>query len=511
VPIVGRVGRAEGSLIATFPAAELSLDQAERLCVLCREIADAPDAETALRLLTDRIFQILGVSAIVYRRDVGPLKLTAQADAEPPSAAPAPAELVAALQKQGPSVVAIELDGGARRQWTAVGLSDRGPTESTLLLPGDWTTSPAASWLRIFVAAVSLCLQLVGARREHARSQELAMTAYDLTRQVGSLSDRESVHHLIVEATARAVRADRGALAVFDNKTARLDIVATHGHAEELVGRVQIQPGEGIIGGVFASGRALLVTDITRVPGLPRARAHPYRTPSFIAVPLVAGREVLGVLTLADRSDGKPFDHSNLTMARVLAVTAALALERENFARQSQELSLLAAVDPLTGLFNRRYFEARLDVELERARRHGTELALLFVDIDDFKVFNDSFGHLTGDSVLRHVAETLRRAVRALDVCTRYGGDEFAVLVSGADPEAALRSAERIRQRVSANPWESPAGGARSDVTVSVGVTFLASTDQATSLVTRADLALYRAKAGGKNCVRMFSPENSWN
>ncbi|MBE3071882.1 MAG: GGDEF domain-containing protein, partial [Acidobacteria bacterium] len=210
-----------------------------------------------------------------------------------------------------------------------------------------------------------------------------------------------------------------------------------------------------------------------------------------------------GVLTLTDRHDGLPFTRSDLTTARALAAPAALALAREQLDERAQELAHAAAVDPLTGLFNRRYFETRIAEEIQRARRYGLDLALLIVDADDFKGLNDRLGHLAGDRVLKMMADVLRRSVRAFDVCTRFGGEEFAILMPGSDVKSATHSAERIRHRVDTYRFEEDLLTPQVHPTISVGVAVLSADVTAQDLIGRADRALYRAKADGKNCVRL--------
>jgi diguanylate cyclase (GGDEF)-like protein len=142
-----------------------------------------------------------------------------------------------------------------------------------------------------------------------------------------------------------------------------------------------------------------------------------------------------------------------------------------------------------------------LGEELQRSRRHEIPLALLLIDIDDFKVVNDSYGHLAGDVVLRDVAEILRRSVRVFDVCARFGGEEFVIIMPGSTAESAMRIAERIRERIETyRPSDRLLSAMR--ITVSIG---LAVSDLGTTvgqLLTQADGALYSAKHAGKNRVR---------
>ncbi len=333
------------------------------------------------------------------------------------------------------------------------------------------------------------------------RCEQVLVATYTFSRNLAQTPTADALHQLIVAAMADEVGAELAALAIYQEDQQRLAIVATHGYPAVLVEDLRIAPGSGVLGGVFASRQPMLVIDATR-----ERAAHPrrlrYRTGSFMAVPLFAGHYGLGVIALTDRRDGLPFTRSDLTAIRALAAPAALALARERLDLRAQELAHAAAVDSLTGLFNRRYFETRIAEEIQRARRYGLDLALLIVDADDFKALNDRLGHLVGDRVLKTMGDLLRRSVRAFDVCTRFGGEEFAIVLPGSDAKSATLSAERIRHRI--DSYRFDAGLLPPDVhpTISVGVAVLTAEASAQDLLGQADRALYRAKAEGKNCVR---------
>ena len=334
------------------------------------------------------------------------------------------------------------------------------------------------------------------------RCEQVLVASYALARNLAHADAPRDLHQLIVDTVSAEIGADMASLATYDESQQRLAIVATCGYPAVLVEDLRIAPGVGVMGGVFASRQPLLVTDAARErAGQPRRLR--YRTGSFMALPLFAGRDGLGVLTVTDRRDGLPFTRSDLTTARALAAPAVLALARERLDARAQALALAAAVDPLTGLFNRRYFETRITEEIQRARRYGLDLALLIVDADDFKALNDRLGHLAGDRVLKAMADVLRRSVRAFDVCTRFGGEEFAILMPGSDSKSATHSAERIRQRIDTYRFEDGLLTPHVHPTISIGVAVLSADATAQDLIGRADRALYRAKADGKNCVRL--------
>lgn len=174
------------------------------------------------------------------------------------------------------------------------------------------------------------------------------------------------------------------------------------------------------------------------------------------------------------------------------------------------ELRRLATTDPLTELANRRHFLAQVELEVELSQRYANPVALLMLDIDYFKQVNDRYGHAIGDSVLRHFATVARQVLRKVDLLGRLGGEEFAVLLPGTDPEGAHQLAERLRQTIASSPASTPAG--LIGITVSIGVTLFEPTDTtADRVLARADRALYRAKDLGRNRVETDLPEQPAN
>ncbi|MBI4799604.1 MAG: diguanylate cyclase [Desulfarculus sp.] len=170
-----------------------------------------------------------------------------------------------------------------------------------------------------------------------------------------------------------------------------------------------------------------------------------------------------------------------------------------------EELRHLSVTDGLTGLYNQRFFYATLARELESARRYGTLLCLLMLDLDNFKSYNDRHGHLEGDRVLAASAQELRRQVRTTDLACRYGGEEFAVLLPRSSLEEALTVAQRVRQGIAALRFSPLDGQGQADsVTVSVGVADLRLGESPEELVSRADQALYTAKNQGRDRVAVY-------
>jgi len=173
-----------------------------------------------------------------------------------------------------------------------------------------------------------------------------------------------------------------------------------------------------------------------------------------------------------------------------------------------EETERSAVTDPLTGLYNRRFFRSTFDREVRRGRRYGVMLSLIMLDLDGFKQVNDEYGHLFGDLVLRRVAKLVRRAIRESDTASRYGGEEFAIILPETDRLGSYAVAERIRCRVESAFAQRPTGGRPVTMTVSGGIAAYPEDGiDLTEILLRADEALYRAKALGKNRISLHYSE----
>jgi diguanylate cyclase (GGDEF)-like protein len=179
----------------------------------------------------------------------------------------------------------------------------------------------------------------------------------------------------------------------------------------------------------------------------------------------------------------------------------------EELERLNAQLTDMANRDALTGLYNHRYFREVLDKELARAERHDRVFSLVFIDIDHFKNYNDTHGHLAGDDLLRRLAGVLRQQSRKSTVVVRYGGEEFVLLVPEADQDAARQFAENLRRAVEQHPFPGRECQPSGKLTLSLGVAaFPVSGRTSTELIDHADKALYRSKHGGRNLVSVWDP-----
>jgi diguanylate cyclase (GGDEF)-like protein len=216
--------------------------------------------------------------------------------------------------------------------------------------------------------------------------------------------------------------------------------------------------------------------------------------PAPIEVPIVLRGTPIGLLTVEDDVPVRVWEEEEMMMVRTIADHLAVGIGN---ARLYKLAEAQAITDDLTGLFNRRHFDERLDREVQLAERSGGPVSLVLLDLDHLKRVNDRFGHPAGDAVLRYVGATLKAVVRTVDICARYGGEEFGVILPYTDQSGALLAAERIRAALSTTPLQLVGR-----VTASFGVaTYPSVGPSAAELVVAADRAMYAAKNAGRDRI----------
>ncbi|MEH3118352.1 MAG: GGDEF domain-containing protein [Methylorubrum populi] len=219
-----------------------------------------------------------------------------------------------------------------------------------------------------------------------------------------------------------------------------------------------------------------------------------------LIVAFLLGYAVFGFLHV-----GAPISTADLVVSAILAAGGAFVLIVAQLSDlTTSDIARIAALerdairDPLTGLFNRRYLEAKLDEEINRSRRSGAPFSVLIIDLDHFKHINDTYGHLAGDFVIRHVSNLLIEQVRAGDTVVRYGGEEFVVLAPDSDLDEVMVFGERIREGIAADVVPLP-DGRELIVTASLGAAMFVADETPAQFLRRADEALYDAKRSGRN------------
>ncbi|HEY7693227.1 MAG TPA: GAF domain-containing protein [Gaiellaceae bacterium] len=255
--------------------------------------------------------------------------------------------------------------------------------------------------------------------------------------------------------------------------------------------------GQGITGWAVAHRSPVLANEAHLDPRVEFVPGTPPDPEALISVPLIARGSLKGALNIYRIGEDASFDHDEFELARWFGDAAALALDN---AQIRARLEHLAHTDSLTGLYNHRYFHERLRAELSRAGRAHDSVALMMLDIDDFKRVNDVCGHAEGDEVLQTIAGALRETVRISDVVCRVGGEEFALILPSCSSADALGTAQRLKARLA-----EVSSGASGGVTLSAGVALGPEhAMNARELVACAEAAMMTAKAQGKDRVVVF-------
>jgi diguanylate cyclase (GGDEF)-like protein len=325
-----------------------------------------------------------------------------------------------------------------------------------------------------------------------------------------SCADPIKTYNSIVSNSRELLRAERASLMVFDEAANNLVLKAATGLAADPSSFSPVRVGEGVSGEVIDTGKAVVVTDL-RTAGRKAAPAERrYKTNSFISYPIaISGRKV-GVLNVTDKSGGGTYDEVDLSLLEIIGPQVALALERAEWQERATEFQLMSITDSLTALPNRRYLEERLAEELNRSKRYDYSMSFLMIDIDDFKAYNDKNGHQAGDLALQITAHCLKGALRSADVASRYGGEEFCILLPQTAMAEAAVIADRIRQRVATTHFPHGKTQPLGRVTISVGVsTFTKNVDTPENIIAAADRALYQAKSLGKDRTEFYGERDA--
>ncbi len=311
------------------------------------------------------------------------------------------------------------------------------------------------------------------------------------------------VHDAAIEGARGVCEFDFAALALFEKKAGSFTVARAVGQgAEAIEGRTFNDP---------TSVAAMVAKNKLALPAGGSWRDHDdaylfdpsTRMPKFdslLVLPLLVKDEVIGTFTVAARGSGA-FPADRREMLGVVANQVAISLQN---AGMVQALEEQATTDGLTGLVNHRTFQERFSAMLGRADRLKFSVAILLTDIDHFKKVNDNYGHPTGDEVLRRVAAILKANARKIDICARYGGEEFAIVLEATDQAGARQLAERVRQEIGQQAFESSKGPFKA--TLSLGVAVYPQDAQIKAeLIARADQSLYAAKHGGRNRTVCFA------
>ena len=330
---------------------------------------------------------------------------------------------------------------------------------------------------------------------------------YNISQAVNFIDDLKRLLRVILNKALETIDAEKGSLMLYNFAENILQTKVVYGLADKnleteinngLVECSKIKVGEGIAGTVFVEKKSIISNLGQNDPRF-IDNGHELNVNSLLCVPLIAKGEPIGVINITNKLNGKLFNKQDLEFIEALANQAAIAID-------NAKLYELATKDGLTKLYIYRHFYTLLENEIKRSSRYNHEMTLLMMDIDNFKSVNDTYGHPVGDQVLREIASCISQTVRKIDIASRYGGEEFTVILPETNINDAKIIAERIRKNISQIKIN-----VKDDInicpTVSIGMSEYPSCalDEQT-LIELADVALYNAKNSGKNCICEYNP-----
>ncbi len=317
----------------------------------------------------------------------------------------------------------------------------------------------------------------------------------EVTTALTSLLDIDQVLGEMLARSVRLAKATAGTIILVDDRgRAQRKIAVRNDKPYEVDERALSRVLErGLARWVFEAGVPARIDDTLEDPRWLRIDNNGQSSRSAVCLPVWRRRRILGILTLT-HSRPRHFDDDLLELLQAIAGQAGIAIEN---AQLFGEVQRLAITDSLTGLWNRRHFIDRAEAAFASGPR---PLAAVMIDVDHFKSVNDERGHLVGDAVLVEVARRIQACVPEGALLGRFGGEEFALMMPGADLDAARAAAECVRRGVSASPVETPAGPLT--ITVSVGVAAVDEARDLNEILKRADERLYEAKREGRDRVR---------
>ena len=336
-------------------------------------------------------------------------------------------------------------------------------------------------------------------RRLRETSRRLQVLG-EIVATANSILEPRRVINVIMSQIQELIPSEAWSILLVDEETGELAFEMALGEKSSDLNDTRIKLGEGVAGWVAQTGEPAIVNDVRRDPRFQSKfdELTRFRTRSILCAPLISRGRTIGVVEIMNRAMGTRFTKKDMNLLLTLVEPAAIALENAFLFQKTEQL---AVTDDLTKLYNSRYLNSYLEQAIGRARESSGSLAVMFLDLDGFKSINDCHGHYYGSRSLREVGSLIRSAVREEDVVSRYGGDEFVIVLPDTDAEGALAVAERIRSALKGHRFLSEYG-LEARISASLGLSLYPDHGkEPQELMQKADQAMYSVKVRGKDAV----------
>ena len=320
---------------------------------------------------------------------------------------------------------------------------------------------------------------------------------YDLGLKLTACQSLSGLLFSTVEEATKLTNTPAGSVAIFNERRGKMSLGAVKGFSEKFSKRMEwtLRKG-GLTHSILNSKEPLVIEDIRQYRGFDSPIMLNEGIRSLMASPLVLEGKIVGILYVNDFIVRR-FNAREISLFWLMSKIATNTIEK----LQEQKITMeMAITDGLTGLYNHRYFVKRLAEETKRAKRHGSKMVLAIVDIDDFKRYNDSHGHLKGNKLLQKVGSMMKKHFREVDVLARIGGDEFAIIFPDTAPKEAMRAVDRFRKKVAEKLKRGKQKNSIRSATFSAGIAWFPWNGRSPhQLIEQTDRVLYEAKRSGKN------------
>lgn len=321
----------------------------------------------------------------------------------------------------------------------------------------------------------------------------------ELFERIDGIKDIDELVDYTVRGVTNIFGANRCSIMLLDKDNTTLVVRGAHGLPKEAIRDTKIKLGESVSGLVAKRGEAVVVKNIEYDNRFGRIKASQYLGRSFMVAPLEFDDQIIGVINVSEKkaeiSFSEPFDEIDLRVLQHIATKVGTAIKNVEL---YTELNLLTQTDPITKIYNYRLLSESLDREIKRFKREKNNLCIFMMDLDSFKSYNDTFGHLEGDELLRNLGMILKNSMRETDIVCRYAGDEFCAILPGTNFDGVKAAAEKVIKAVGEFPFKRK-------VTISIGAAMYQEGMSKKDILSKADKALYQAKHTGKNQVIIIS------
>lgn len=326
------------------------------------------------------------------------------------------------------------------------------------------------------------------------------MVFHEIGKTITSTLDLKEVLQIIMDRIQELLRPQNWSLLLVDENRDELFFEIVVGESADALKEFRVKMGEGVAGWVAQTGTPLFVPDAKRDPRFFSKidEIIGFNTHCILCAPLKSKGKVLGVIELVNDGSAGKFRQDDLFLLSTLADYAAIAIENARYFQKIQELTI---TDDVTGLFNSRFLYQAIESEIKRSKRYKKQLSLIFIDIDFFKHVNDGHGHLAGSRLLREVGDVFRQSLRNVDIVTRYGGDEFVIILPETKKDVGVLTAKRIREALNEHRFQL-GKNLNLKVTASFGIaSYPGDAKTATEIIRLADQAMYRVKETSRDGV----------